>query len=138
MSFDFALKDFYRKRIFVRDNGEMNRCTFIEVKRPDKNVAKEYEKLKSEFTGDLFGELSARIKSYKKRQDMNGLPTSYTQQRILEELQKPGGTNGQILRKKKIIPGSITQYLTSLRKRGYNVVRKGIYQNTRFFIRDSQ
>ena len=56
------MNKFYKKRLVVQSKGNIDYCNEIKLPKPPKNIVKEYEKRKLEFTQDLYKEIESKIK----------------------------------------------------------------------------
>ena len=63
MEFNGDLDKFYRKRLLIKSSKGFNFCDEIRLPRPPKNITIEYEKMKKEFTQNLYKEIADKIEA---------------------------------------------------------------------------
>ena len=62
----------YRKRLIVKSKKGMSYCDFIELPAPPKELVKDYERMKKEFTSKLYTDIQESLENYemKKKTDI--------------------------------------------------------------------
>jgi len=81
----------YRKRLMVKDpQSTMGYCNEIHLPSPTQKIVKEYEKLKKEFTGDLFAEIASKIELQedKKNSEVMGKQLTEKQDAMLDLIKR--------------------------------------------------
>ncbi len=120
MEYNGDIDKFYRKRLLVYKNNKTVFCNNILLKKPDKNLLKEYEKIKKEFTGDLFGEIANRIEM--KEQSKKGMLLNLTagQERVLNALLE-GKLAPDIAKEQGYDVPNVNRIMASLRNKGIKI-----------------
>jgi ABC-type dipeptide/oligopeptide/nickel transport system ATPase component len=67
LQYNGELDQFYKKRLIVRQDNMLKRCSAALVSKPPKRLITEYEKRKNEFTSDLFQGIADRIEHFEKK-----------------------------------------------------------------------
>ncbi len=82
------VNNFYRKRLLIRTlKGGMSYCSYLMLPKPPEHLLKDYAKMKSEFTGDLYAGLLDKIEGKEREeQGSNRLKLSYNQENVLRSL----------------------------------------------------
>jgi hypothetical protein len=113
----------YRKRILIKDlNGNMGYCNEIQLPSPSKRIVKEYEKLKKEFTGDLFSEIANKIEAQEQEKESKAMGKELTdKQREIVELLKRGRTPEMIATIRGISPQAVRQAIVLIKKKGFKI-----------------
>lgn len=122
MEFNPDVKDgkFYYKRILVQPlKGSRVFCDYIRLPPPPKELTKEYEKRKKEFTNELYNEIGGRIEAYelKSSKRINPMNLTETQREVLKQLQE-GKTKEQIANERDCSIVNIHSICRSAEKRG--------------------
>ena len=112
---------YYTKRLYVYKKGfGMIPCNESRLEAPSKKIIKQYENMKKEFTGNLFGSIADEIEAYeeKKEEKMFGKQPTPKQQEVVNLL-KRGRRADEIAVLKKVNTSSIRVQMQLLRKKGY-------------------
>lgn len=59
---------FYQKRLLVRRNKELTFCELIKIPKADQELLNEYEKLKKQFTSDLYKLQADKLEAFEEKQ----------------------------------------------------------------------
>jgi DNA-binding CsgD family transcriptional regulator len=117
---------FYHKRLLVKTlQGSTQFCNTIEVPAPEKSLRIEYEKLKQEYTDDLYDKIGKRVEEYERKSvaPINKVRLTENQREVLKLL-KEKKTIPQIANEVgKAVPTIYTN-VRSLQKKG--VVMKAV------------
>jgi len=113
----------YRKRILIKDlNGNMGYCNEIHLPIPSKKLVKEYEKLKKEFTGDLFADIANKIEAQEQEKESKAMGAELTdKQAEIVELLKRDRTPDMIATIKNITPSSVRASMSLIKKKGFKI-----------------
>ncbi len=97
LEFNDELDRFYRKRLLVRlKDHSYTYCNELKLPKPPENIVKEYERMKSEFTNELYQSLSDKIDMKEKLENIKGkINITVPQQEVLELL-KEGKTSEEV------------------------------------------
>jgi len=80
---------FYSKRLIVQHKGGKNFCDEIKLPKPPENKIKIYEKLKKEFTTQLYEEIGKKIEAKEEDQKRKALPRlTLRQEQVIKCIQK--------------------------------------------------
>lgn len=120
LEYNDELDRFYKKRLLVRTELGMQICNKIEIKKPPIKLVREYEKMKTRFTTDLYEKEAQKIDAYQEKQEAKffGSKPTLGQLNILEEIAK--GNN--LIQVSKILDmpiGKVFRSIESLRGKGY-------------------
>jgi len=134
---------YYKKRLYVyqKDKGIIP-CNQTTLPKPSKRILTEYEKLKKEFTSDLFGSISKEIKNYEEKQEEKAYGSEPTpkQQSILELL-KRGRVASEIATLQGLSEGMIGTQMRFLKKKGYKfeaVKIDGTNKNSHYIVTEPE
>jgi len=125
LQYNGEIDKMYRKRLLVRNNdsGGLGMCSKILLPAPPKHIIDEYEKMKKEFTGDLFGDIASKIsrEEEKKKAKVFGKELTAKQERTVsllklgknvEEISKITGRNTRC----------IYTEMANLKKKGIKII----------------
>jgi len=120
MEYNDAYDKFYKKRIYVIGNEGLKPCNELRLPAPPKKILKEYESMKKEFTGDLFGEIADEIDAFeeKKMAKRYGKEATPKQKEVAELLER-GRTPAEIAVIKGIALNTVYVDMRLLKKKGW-------------------
>ena len=112
----------YTKRLIVKQNGKLQFCNKIELPKPPKDIVKEYEALKKQFTHDLFENLVMQMEAdeAKKEAELRKTlerPLTQLQQKIVDYL-KEGLKINAIAEKMGCIEQAVYAHMKRIEKKG--------------------
>lgn len=112
---------FYTKRLVVIKDKDKVMCNNILLPRPPAKIRREYEKLKKEFTSQLFEDTATRIENFEMKQYIGAKSViTEKQQEVLDYL-KEGLTPNEIAIKQNIVVKNVYAKMTSLKKLGIRI-----------------
>lgn len=123
LDYNADLDKYYKKRLYVHKQGEgLVPCNQTTLAKPSKKILEEYEKLKKEFTSDLFGSISKEIDNYEQKQEEKAYGKEPTpKQQLILDLLKRGRVVGDIATIQSISDRMVTKQMQFLRKKGYKI-----------------
>jgi len=125
MEFNGDLQKIFYKRLFVKDKttGNYCHCNRLFLPPPPVKLRHQYEKLKKEFTANLFNEISDKIDNFEKKEEQKGRKKalSLTQEQVLELLKK-GMLVPEIAKKLNKTVSAVQGNIASLKRNGIRVI----------------
>jgi len=116
----------YKKRLLVLKDRDSILCNKILIPKPPVKIIREYEKMKQEFTADLFGNINSAIEAYEHKKRVKADPSCLTtkQEKIVDMI-KEGKTVQQMQESMGLhhITG-VYVYMQALKKKGFNIKAK--------------
>lgn len=124
LDYNGDLDKYYKKRIYVYDKskGGLIPCNQTTLPKPSKRILNEYEKLKKEFTSDLFGNISKEIENYETKQEEKAYGKELTpkQDGILKLLERGRNIEG-IATLQNISIRMVQKQMEYIKKKGYKL-----------------
>jgi len=110
---------FYKRRLIVRTDNGASFCNQIQIKKPKIRLVREYEKLKGEFTSDVFEQTAERIERFenKAREKEKTKKLTLKQHRLISLMQQ-GFSRKKILETLNIEGSSLTDMIYPIQGTG--------------------
>lgn len=125
LEYNGEIDKFYRKRLLIRDKGKVAYCNEIRLPKPPKNMIKEYERMKGEFTtglySDIYDEMEAQEQHQKSFRDRY-LITDREEETLT--LLKDGLLKRDVAEVLKCTVKNIEATITRLKKKGIEIILK--------------
>ena len=121
LDYNGDLDKYYKKRIYVyeKDKG-LTPCNQTTLPKPSKGLLIEYEKLKKEFTSELFGNITKEIENYEAKQEEKAFGKEPTPKQLaIHNLIKRGKNVETIATLKGIGTAAIYAQMRLLTKKGF-------------------
>jgi len=115
------LQKFYSKRLLIQTKEGIMFCDEIKLSKPPDKLIKVYEKLKKEFTTELYEEIGQKIESKEREQKRNSLPRLTLRQEQTIEGIKKGMKLRELAEELKCSMGNISNIITTLRGKGIKI-----------------
>ncbi len=113
---------FYKKRLIVKSEGGSTFCNKVLIPKPPKRIVLEYEKLKKEFTSDLFETISENIEAYEEKQNAKKEKGLTRVQQEYVSLLKEGKNKSDISLEKGVNEDAVKHMIRELREKGYQII----------------
>lgn len=134
LEYNPELDKFYKKRLVVLKDGDMSYCNKILLPKPRKDLIRDYEKIKKEFTQDLYERLHKEIiHSDLKGQEKSNKFTLTDPQEVILGCLKEGLNAKQIQSKLNISERGMYFHFKALTNKG--IVIKGVKDENNTIIR---
>jgi hypothetical protein len=120
LEYNDELDKFYKKRLLIKTESGLQICNKILVKKPPVRLRRNYEKLKMEFTTDLYDIESEKISAFEEKQEKKWFGTKPTrlQEEVLQKI-KEGKTMLQTAKLLRKPIGVVGGAMELLRQKGY-------------------
>jgi len=122
---------FYSKRLIVHHPNSQNFCDEILLPKPPENKIKIYEKLKKEFTTDLYEEIGKKIEADEEDQKRKALPRlTLRQEQVIKGIQK-NMTSDEMEKDLYCTQATISGIISTLRTKGIKIDAKARNDTTK-------
>lgn len=137
LQYNGDLDKFYRRRLLIENlNGDVGYCDQIDLPKPSKKIVTEYEKIKTEFTTNLFKDIGDSIVK-KLNKDNKMVILTKNQEEVLKEL-KEGKTVREIAKQRCVTSRNILLVIYSLRRKGIKVTQQSVFRGkVTYIVEDS-
>lgn len=114
---------FYFKRLIVLKDSQMIPCTELRLPKPKIKIVREYEKLKMEFTNNLYDSVVNEIDKYERKKQAKGIYLTEAQEEALDLLKQ--GMDLKTAREKlQISDTSMRTRIEAIKKKGFELIPK--------------
>ena len=121
MEWNDEMQKFYTKRLLVKTKGGLMFCDEMRLPKPPDNIIKVYEKIKKEFTTQLYEAIGKKIESKEREQKLSSLPRlTMRQEQMIEGIQK-GMNSKELAKELKCSIGNVSNIIATLRKKGFKI-----------------
>lgn len=124
LEYNGELDKFYKKRLVVHDGSDLSFCNRMLLPKPPRKLVREYEKVKKEFTQDLYERTYKDILAFdKKAQEKSNKVLISEKEEVVLSFVKEGYNVDGVAEKLKIARRRVYDHLRALSKKG--IVFKG-------------
>jgi len=121
LEYNGDMDKFYRKRLLVKEGKFLNFCNEIKLPKPPKHIIIEYEKLKKEFTTDLYKKIGDKIEGQEYKESLkNHIQLTQQAEKILNWL-KEGKTKRETAELADCSIRNVEAHITRFRRMGIKI-----------------